>query len=109
MSTTSTTTSTGPAAKPAEVGAAATLPIEGKWWGQSLTVWGAVITAAATVAPALGPLFGLDISGETVRQIGGQTAETMRAIAGLAGTFMTIFGRARATLPLVRRDVSLRL
>lgn len=82
---------------------------DGKWWGQSMTVWGALITAAATVAPALGPLIGLDISGETVRQIGGQAAETVRAIAGLAGTVMTIYGRARASGPLVRRDVSVRL
>ncbi len=84
-------------------------PSGGKWWGQSMTVWGTLITAAATVAPALGPLFGIDISSDTVRQVGGQAAETVRAVAGLAGTLMAIFGRVRASTPLVRRDVSLRL
>lgn len=93
--------------------AAAPVPTEApassdaKWWGQSMTVWGAIITA--TVAPALGPLFGLDISADTIRNLGGQAAETVRAIAGLAGTLMTLFGRARAVQPLVRRDFSLRL
>src|SRR5512134_2588709 len=37
-----------------------TLP-GGKWWGQSLTIWGAVITALSTLAPALGPVIGVDI------------------------------------------------
>lgn len=80
-----------------------------KWWGQSMTVWGALITAAATVLPALGPIIGVDLSAETIRQIGGQAGETVRALAGLAGTIMAIYGRSRAAEPLVRRDFSLRL
>lgn len=84
-------------------------PAETKWWGQSMTVWGTLITAVATVAPVLGPLIGIDLSAETVRQVGGQTAEVVRGIAGLAGTLLALYGRTRAAAPLMRRDFSLRL
>lgn len=105
--TTSDTAPRAPAAPalppntPADAGA--------KWWGQSMTVWGALITAAATVLPALGPVIGVDLSAETIRQLGGQLGEVTRALAGLVGTVMTLYGRARAAQPLVRRDFQLRL
>ncbi len=41
-----------------------------KWWGQSITIWGAVITGLSTVLPALGPAFGIDITGDLVREAG---------------------------------------
>ena len=37
-----------------------------------MTIWGALITALATVLPAIGPLVGLDITPELVRQLGDQ-------------------------------------
>lgn len=80
-----------------------------KWWGQSMTIWGTLITAAATVAPVLGPVIGVDLSPDTIKQIGGQATDTVRALAGLAGTLMAIYGRTRAAQPLVRRDVTLKL
>ena len=80
-----------------------------KWWGQSLTLWGTMITALSTVLPALAPLFGFEITGETVRQLGGQAAQTIQALVGLAGTIMAIYGRTRAVSPLMRRSISLRL
>ena len=80
-----------------------------KWWGQSLTLWGTLITALSTVLPALAPLFGFEITGETVRQLGGQAAQTIQALVGLAGTIMAIYGRSRAVSPLMRRSISLRL
>ncbi len=82
---------------------------EPKWWGHSLTVWGAAVTAAAAILPALGPLIGLDITSEAVRQIGGDVGAIVQAVAGVVGTLMTLYGRARATAPLMRRDLSLRL
>lgn len=82
---------------------------ESKWWGQSMTIWGTLITAAATVAPVIGPLIGIDISADTIKQLGGQTAEVARGIAGLLGTVLAIYGRTRAVQPLMRREVALRL
>lgn len=77
-----------------------------KWWGQSMTIWGALITALATVAPAVGPVIGVDITGEVIRQAGGQAAQAFQAVAGLVGTVLTIWGRFRAVQPLAQRDVS---
>ena len=82
---------------------------EPKWWGQSMTIWGVLITAISTVVPVLGPVIGVDISSEMVREVGGQAVTTVQAITGLAGTLMAIFGRIRAKQPLQRRDLSIRL
>lgn len=84
-------------------------PSPTKWWGQSLTVWGAMVTALATVLPLIGPLIGFDISADTVHQVSDQMVTIGQLVTGLIGTLMTIYGRSRATGPLVRRDVSLRL
>lgn len=83
-------------------------PTPPKWWGQSMTIWGALITALATVAPAVGPVVGVDISSEAIRQVGGQAAQAVQAIAGLFGTVLTIWGRARAAQPL-QRDIMFKL
>lgn len=80
-----------------------------KWWAQSKTIWGAMITAAATVVPVLGPLVGIDLSGDVIRQAGEQSFAAVQAIAGLFGTFLTIYGRLTASGPLVRRAISLKL
>jgi hypothetical protein len=84
-------------------------PPSPKWWGHSLTVWGAAVTAAAAILPALGPLIGLDITSETVRQIGSDVGAIAQAVAGVVGTLMTLYGRSRATAPLIRREVNVRL
>lgn len=83
--------------------------VQSKWWGHSLTVWGALVTAAAAVLPALGPLIGLEITSEMVRQLGGDVGAVAQAIAGVIGTLMTLYGRARATAPLARREMNVRL
>lgn len=80
-----------------------------KWWGHSMTIWGAVITAFATVVPALGPLVGIDITGDLVRQAGEQLVTSVQAVAGLIGTMLTIWGRVRANQPLARRDMRVKL
>ena len=80
-----------------------------KWWGDSMTVWGTLITAAATVLPAFGPLIGLKITPDTVRQIGTQAVDVVQALAGLIGTLMALYGRTRATQPLIRREMTLKL
>lgn len=80
-----------------------------KWWGHSLTVWGAFVTAAAAILPTLGPLIGIDLTSEAVRQIGSDVGSIVQAIAGVLGTLMTLYGRARATAPLVRREMNVRV
>ena len=67
-----------------------------KFWGQSVTIWGAVITALSTVVPVLGPAMGVDLTPDLVKQAGEQLVSVVQALGGLIGTAMTIYGRARA-------------
>lgn len=96
---TSATTSLAPATEAAEP----------KWWGSSVTIWGALITALSTVLPALGPVIGIDITGDLVRDLGEQIVVLVQAVGGIIGTAMTIYGRARASQPLAQRDMKLKL
>lgn len=84
-----------------------TTPIAAKWWGSSLTIRGALLTAASTVLPAVAAIVGID--GEAVRQLGDQTVNVIQAVGGLVGTGMTILGRLRATVPLTTRGVTVRI
>lgn len=82
---------------------------EAKWWGQSMTIWGVVVTALSTVVPTLGPLIGVDLPGDLVRDAGSQVVTAVQAIGGLIGVVMSIVGRLRATQPLQRRALSVKL
>lgn len=82
---------------------------EAKWWGESMTIWGVLVTALSTVLPVIGPLVGLDVSGEMVRMLGDHVVQIAQAVGGLLGTLMAIYGRVRAQAPIERRAVSLRL
>lgn len=81
----------------------------GKWWGESLTIWGALLTAVTTVAPAIFAAFGIDMPAELLRTLGRDVATVIQAVGGLIGTVMTILGRIRATLPIERRTLLIRL
>lgn len=80
-----------------------------KWWGSSMTIWGAALTALSTVLPIFGPALGLDVTPDVVRQAGEQLVTVIQAIGGLVGTLMTIYGRTRATQSLVRRQVQVQI
>ncbi|HWK38875.1 MAG TPA: TIGR02594 family protein, partial [Hyphomicrobium sp.] len=82
---------------------------ERKWWGQSITIWGAIITGLSTVLPAVAPAFGLDITGDLVREAGEGIVQTVQAVGGLIGTLMTIYGRMRASTSLAQRNVQMKL
>jgi uncharacterized protein (TIGR02594 family) len=82
---------------------------EPKWWGQSLTIWGTIVTGLATVMPIIGPLIGLQISADVVHQLGDGVIHVGQALAGVIGIVMTIYGRTRAVQPLVRRDFMVKL
>ena len=84
-----------------------TVPV--KWWGESLTIWGALLTAATTVAPALFSAFGIDIPTDLLQKLGSQSVAAAQAFGGLAGTVMTIAGRLRASTSLERRMLKLHL
>lgn len=80
-----------------------------KWWGQSMTIWGAVITGLAAVLPALSPAIGVDVTPTTVHAVADQIGSVIQAATGLAGTLMAIYGRVRATQPLQQRLVTLKV
>jgi len=80
-----------------------------KWWGESMTIWGALITGLSTVLPALGPIVGFDITGNLVREAGEQIVQTVQAFGGLLGTILTIYGRLRASQPLEQRSMMIKL
>ena len=80
-----------------------------KWWGQSLTIWGTIVTALATVLPIAGPLIGLDVTAEMVRQLGDGVVQVIEALGGVIGVVVAIYGRTRAVQPLVRRDFLVKL
>ncbi len=89
---------------------AATAPTpDTKWWGQSMTIWGVIITTLSTVLPAFGPLLGLDVTAELVRQLGDQIVVIVQAVGGLIGTILTIWGRARATTTLERKQITMNM
>lgn len=79
-----------------------------KWWGASMTVWGALITGVATVLPTIAPVVGIDISSDVAQQLGSEALRVVQGVTGLAGIALTIFGRMRAVQPLERRVLSLR-
>jgi uncharacterized protein (TIGR02594 family) len=81
----------------------------GKWWPQSKTVWGAVITAVATVLPVIGPLLGINISADMIKMLGDQSIVVAQALGGLFGTLLTLYGRSQARGPLMRSDVKVRV
>lgn len=80
-----------------------------KWWGQSMTIWGVLISAAASVLPVVAPLAGLDLSADLVRQVGDEALQVGQAVTALVGTLMAIYGRSQATRPLTRKTMSLKL
>jgi hypothetical protein len=84
-------------------------PTDSKWWGQSMTIWGAIITTLSTVLPVLGPALGIDVTADLVREVGAEVVQTVQAVGGLVGTILTIYGRARASQPLAQRAMSLKI
>lgn len=82
---------------------------EMKWWGESLTIWGTIVTALSTILPVLGPFIGFDISAELIQQFGDTVAKLIQIIGGVTGTSMAIIGRTRATTSLTRRSVNVKI
>ena len=76
-----------------------------KWWGASMTIWGAGLTALSTVLPLLGSAVGLDIRPDIIEQAGEYTVDIIQIIGGVIGTVMTIYGRIRATTRLIRQEM----
>ncbi|MFM9943198.1 MAG: TIGR02594 family protein [Hyphomicrobiaceae bacterium] len=89
--------------------ATSTTPPAGKWWGESLTIWGTLLTAVTTVAPAILATIGIDLPASLLQQLGTDAITAFQAIVGFIGTVMTIAGRIRATQPLGTRRLTIRL
>ena len=98
--------SSDPAVMPAPADSPATAPpaLDTKWRGNSITIWGAIVTALSTVLPALAPLIGLNVTADLVRQLGTDIVAVGQAVGGLVGTIMAIYGRVRATAQIERRQ-----
>ncbi len=77
----------------------------GKWWAQSKTLWGTLITAAATVLPVIAPAFGIALPADIIHTFGDQAVTAAQALAGLFGTALAIYGRFKADtgLTLLRK------
>ncbi len=86
-----------------------TMTDESKWWGNSMTIWGAITTGLAAILPVAGQILGLDLTSELVGQLGSQVVSAAQAIIALIGTLMTITGRVRATQPIERRAFTVKL
>lgn len=84
-------------------------PLDSKWWGRSLTVWGVLITGLSTVLPAVGPLFGFNITADLIQQLGDGVVQFAQAAGGLAGTVLALWGRVRATAVIERRQFTMTL
>ena len=76
---------------------------DSKWWLNSKTMWGTLITAAATVIPVLGPAVGIVLPADLITSFGDQVVTAAQALAGLFGTALAIYGRLKADTPLVLR------
>jgi uncharacterized protein (TIGR02594 family) len=76
---------------------------DSKWWAHSKTMWGTLITAAATVIPALGPALGIVLPADIITTFGDQAITAVQALAGLFGTILAIYGRLKADTPLALR------
>ena len=87
--------------------AAPSVASDGKWWGNSMTIQGIIITTLSTVLPVLGPVLGLNITAELVHQLGDNVVTFAQAAGGLIGTIMAVYGRLRTSTPLERRQVTL--
>ncbi len=80
-----------------------------KWWGESLTIWGTIVTALSTILPVIGPFIGLDISAEMIEQLGETVTRLIQIIGGITGTTMTLYGRTRADTRLTRRAINMKI
>jgi len=74
-----------------------------KWWAHSKTMWGTMITAAATVIPVLGPALGITLPADVITTFGDQALTAVQALTGLFGTVLAIYGRLNAASPLTLR------
>lgn len=83
--------------------------IDEKWWARSKTIWGTIITAAATVLPLIGPIIGIEIPAEVIKQAGEQTLSVVQAVLGLIGTLLALYGRTHASSAITRRVMNVRL
>jgi uncharacterized protein (TIGR02594 family) len=74
-----------------------------KWWAQSRTLWGTLITAAATVLPVIAPAIGVSLPADVIQTFGNQTITAVQAVAGVIGTALAIYGRFKASTMLSLR------
>ena len=80
-----------------------------KWWGESMTIWGTILTAVSTVAPAVLAVLGIDLPADLIQKLGHDAVLAAQALGGLIGTVLTVAGRLRADQRLATRRQTLRV
>ena len=78
-----------------------------KWWGQSLTIWGMIITTLSTVVPVLGPALGINIGGELIRQLGDNVVLLAQAVGGLSAPSWPSRAASAPPQPIERRQITI--
>ncbi|WP_045836055.1 TIGR02594 family protein [Hyphomicrobium sp. 99] len=74
-----------------------------KWWVQSKTLWGTLITAAATVIPVVAPAIGVSLPADVIQAFGDQVLTALQALTAVFGTALAIYGRFKASSVLSLR------
>jgi uncharacterized protein (TIGR02594 family) len=100
-----TTTLTNSATGESDMTTQTTNANQPKWWAESRTLWGTLITAASTVLPLLAPAVGVTLPADVIQTFGDQAITAVQALTGLFGTALAIYGRFTATSVLsLRKD-----
>jgi pimeloyl-ACP methyl ester carboxylesterase len=66
-----------------------------------------IVTGLSTVLPVLGPVVGLNLTADLIRQLGDNVVVFGQAAGGLIGTAMAIYGRVRTSTPIERRQFTI--
>lgn len=74
-----------------------------KWWAESRTLWGTLITAMSTVLPLLAPAIGVSLPADVIQTFGDQAITAVQSVVGLFGTALAIYGRFSASSILTLR------
>ncbi len=68
---------------------------------QSKRFWGIFITAAATIAPVVGPFFGFNVNAGDIVEVGGAGTDLITSAGQFLGLVLAFWGSMKAEGPMV--------
>lgn len=80
-----------------------------KWWLESITMWGAIITAVAAYAPYISFFTGFPINEDMVRLFGEAVTIAMQNTGIAVGILLTVVGRLKAKTSLTSKELRFKL